>query len=222
MPSEFDRYAETYDDVLSEAVGNACDIDRFAGYKVDEVAHRLRNVSVRRILDFGCGTGRSLSFLASAFPAAEVFGYDPSEQCASLARSRCTRAHVSTCLADIRASEFDCVFAANVFHHIPIHQRPDAVAQCAQALRPGGSLFIFEHNPYNPVTRWIFDRCPFDSNASMLARKETIALGRMAGLQLARKAYTLFFPFRGKTWSALQRLLCAVPLGAQYYVQFSK
>ena len=57
MPVEFDPYAETYDRLLADSLGTG-DIDRFAAYKVDEIAYRLR----RRVLDFGCGIGRSLPF----------------------------------------------------------------------------------------------------------------------------------------------------------------
>jgi hypothetical protein len=112
------------------------------------------------------------------------------------------------------------VFASNVFHHVAAAQRPAALVRCAKALRRGASLFVFEHNPYNPATRWIFERCPFDRDASMISRRQLIALGHAAGLSVARSRYTLFVPFRGAAWSALQRALGWLPLGAQHYVEF--
>jgi len=34
--------------------------------------------------------------------------------------------------------------------------------RCGDALAEGGSLFVFEHNPLNPLTRYVFERCVFD------------------------------------------------------------
>lgn len=223
MSSEFDRYAQTYSGVLAGALGRQFgDIDRFAAYKVEEVSHRLAGGDVRRVLDFGCGVGRSLRFLAQAFPEAERFGFDPSEDCIIQARGHDSGATLSAKWPEMQNKQFDCVFAANVFHHIPIAERGAEIRKCADALRAGGSLFIFEHNPYNPATRWVFERCIFDRGASMIPQREMTALGRRVGLHVLRRAYTLFVPFQGKTWSALQRPFGWLPLGAQYYVQFVK
>ena len=48
---------------------------------------------------------------------------------------------------------FDLVFVAGVFHHIPPEERQGAADAVAAHMAPGGSLVVFEHNPYNPVTR---------------------------------------------------------------------
>jgi len=50
-------------------------------------------------------------------------------------------------------------------------------------MRPGsGSLFVFERNPFNPVTRLVFERCPFDQAAEMLRLSATRSAGAEAGL----------------------------------------
>jgi SAM-dependent methyltransferase len=220
MPTEFDRYAETYDRVLAASLGSAGDIDRFAAYKVDEIAYRLRGTAVRRVLDFGCGVGRSLPFIASTFPSAELWGFDPSLDSAQAARKRESRAQVIADWNEIPIGAFDCVMAANVFHHVEADARESEMGRCAAALADTGSLFVFEHNPLNPLTRYVFERCPFDRDATMIRRKEIVRLGTLAGLRVRRAAFTLFLPFSGKFVASIQRGLAWLPLGAQYYVQF--
>lgn len=220
---EFDRHAAQYDAVLEASLPpTGVDVDRFAAYKIEEVAHVLRGRSIGRILDFGCGPGRSLQHLRHAFPSAALLGYDPSPECAGAATARVPDA-VATSDWDALAKErFDCIVAANVFHHVPRDERPATMARCAGVLRPGGSFFVFEHNPLNPLTRWVFNRCPFDCNAEMLSRSETLKLGRETGLQVVAARYTLFVPYAGKAWAKLQRALHWCPAGAQYYVLFTR
>jgi SAM-dependent methyltransferase len=220
MGAEFDPYADDYDKVLGAALGTAGETDRFAGYKIDEMAYRLDASSVRRVLDFGCGVGRSLPFLAGAFPRAEVWGFDPSERSARAAGERVPGAHVVADWSAVEPASFDCILAANVFHHVPPVARPDQLARCRSLLVPGGSLFVFEHNPYNPLTRRVFDRCPFDRDAQMIASRDMVRLGCAAGLRVGYRAYTLFLPFRGRIVASVHRALGWLPLGAQYYVQF--
>jgi SAM-dependent methyltransferase len=220
MSSEFDRFARSYDGVLASSLGVAAgDIDRFARYKVDIVARRLAGTAVARVLDFGCGVGRSLPFLAQAFPSARIHGFDPSPESVAEARMRVADAELTADWEQVPRDAFDCVFAAGVFHHVAVAERSQAMRRCAEAVRAGGSIFVFEHNPYNPVTRRIFDRCPFDRDASMIRRSELIDLGRAAGLRVAAAAYTLFVPFRGEPWTTVQRWMGWLPLGAQHYVQ---
>jgi SAM-dependent methyltransferase len=222
MGSEFDAYARNYDEVLKRAVEGFGDADRFAAYKVDEVCYRVRGAAVRRVLDYGCGVGRSLPLLADAFPRAEVWGYDPSAECAEAARRRVPKASIVTDEAEVPRRGFDVVLAANVFHHIPVAARAGALAQCRDALSDAGSLFVFEHNPYNPLTRRVFERCPFDADARMIPRREMIDAGRAGGMQVVRAPFTLFLPFRGRLVAGFHHVVGWLPLGAQYYVQFAR
>jgi SAM-dependent methyltransferase len=84
---EFDRYATRYGALLDDALlPTGVDSDRFAAYKIEEVAHVLAGRNIERILDFGCGPGRSMPHFRRAFPEAELFGFDPSPECAAAAR----------------------------------------------------------------------------------------------------------------------------------------
>ncbi|MEO8330937.1 MAG: class I SAM-dependent methyltransferase, partial [Gallionella sp.] len=117
---------------------------------------------------------------------------------------------------------FDAIIAANVFHHIPPEQRQQVLSQCRDILKAEGQMFLFEHNPYNPATRWIFERCPFDADAEMLDLKTAIVLAREAGFRSEQHGYTLFFPRPLALLRGLEPWLRHLPLGAQYYVQMAR
>ena len=36
-----------------------------------------------------------------------------------------------------------------------------------RVLKLGGRLYFFEHNPWNPFTRFLVRTCPFDKNAQL-------------------------------------------------------
>jgi len=217
---EFDEFATNYDEVLADAMppGMAENV-YFAEYKIKLVHQQLQGRAPRRILDFGCGPGRSIAYIRRYFPDAEVWGFDVSEDSVKQARSHCPDARFISDMAEITDQKFDLIVAANVFHHIPLGERRGALQDCGKVLSPTGSIYLFEHNPYNPVTRWIFERCAFDVDAVMLPRRETMALARAAALKVARSGYTLFFPAQLAWLRFLEPFMSAIPVGAQYYVR---
>ena len=79
-------------------------------------------------------------------------------------------------------------------------------------------LAIYEHNPINPLTRLAVSRCEFDEGVELLGRSETEAMLRAAGLVPAESRYIVFFPWRGRAFRAIERVLARLPLGAQYVV----
>jgi cyclopropane fatty-acyl-phospholipid synthase-like methyltransferase len=219
---EFDRYARQYDHVLGESIPASLNEDGyFAEYKIALMSARLGSVRPERILDFGCGAGRSLPYLELFFPDAELFGYDLSPASLEIAAKHTPRATLFSDWGKIADMRFDAIVAANVFHHIPVAQRREALTQCRIVLADGGQMFLFEHNPFNPMTRWIFDRCPFDSDAEMLRMKSALELIREAGFNSEQHGYTLFFPRQLAYLRNIEPWLKRIPLGAQYYVQMA-
>lgn len=220
---DFDEYSGNYDQLLHESTKlYAEDSEYFARYKVALVRGKV-SAPVRKILEYGCGTGRNIDFLRKAFPSAQVVGSDVSA--ASLEVARNANPGVQFLLEGESLQpdgEFDLIFVASVFHHIPPPERPRVMASLAQRLSRTGSIEIFEHNPFNPVTRRIVDRCPFDADAILLKPAELRSLFRGAGLSLAGQVFCLFIPPRFSWLLPLENLLRWLPLGGQYWVRATR
>ncbi|MDO8652457.1 MAG: class I SAM-dependent methyltransferase [Undibacterium sp.] len=216
--NEFDRFAGKYDAALVGAMPPAAVEDAyFAEYKVAYMAQALPRAP-RRILDFGCGTGRSLPWLKKYFPEAQLWGYDLSKVSLQAAHDACPDATLVSQWDDLIDVRFDAVLAANVFHHIPPLEQLHALSQCCRVLEDFGEMFLFEHNPSNPATRWVFERCPFDVDAKMIGASAALAMGRQSGFRRVSLEYTLFFPRPLAFFRPLERWMRKIPLGAQYCV----
>src|SRR5947209_1295588 len=107
----------------------------------------------RHVLDVGCGAGNYTLKLLEFLPNLDVSLIDLSQPMLDRAKERISRAtagRITTIRGDIREVElpdghFDILLAAAVLHHL----RTDAewhtvVAAFYRALRPGGSLWIFD------------------------------------------------------------------------------
>ena len=81
-----------------------------------------------------------------------------------------------------------------------------------------GKAFVFEHNPYNPVTRRIVNNCPYDADAVLLKPAELRGLFDSAGMKVHSKEYCLFIPPRFAALAGLEKYLGWLPLGGQYWV----
>lgn len=220
MTAEFDQYAADYDRLLEEALPASKRDRYFAEYKVKLLKDRSRQRSVQSVLDFGCGTGRSIPFLTELFPQSRVFGFDPSEECLSKARCNVGAEFVSD-INRLAPKSFDLILAANVFHHVPVEDRLATLETCKSLLATGGRVALFEHNPFNPVTRLVFERCVFDRGAQMIRMREAKDLAQRAGLAVSFSAYTLFFPPVLRWLRFVEPALSKLPLGAQYYVEMA-
>jgi len=220
---EFDEFAKDYDEILVNSMPpGMAESAYFAEYKIKLIRRQFAGELPIRILDFGCGAGRSLDYIGEFFPGAEIWGFDVSEDSLKEAAVRKPTAKLISDMAEVAGHEFDLIIAANVFHHIPQADRADAVQRCARVLKLSGAMYIFEHNPLNPVTRWIFERCPFDVDAIMLPRREVTALAQRAQLAVAGYGYTLFFPAQLAFLRIVEKFLSWLPLGAQYYVRLQR
>jgi SAM-dependent methyltransferase len=220
MSNEFDQFADSYDKTLKGSFPLGLDEDQyFAQYKIDFLSRATKGREIRNVLDFGCGAGRSLAYLAAAFPRAAVSGYDPSLESVRLAVERLPTATVMSDWETVKRDRYDLVLGANVFHHVPQDEICDWLERCGQVLSADGRIFIFEHNPLNPLTRYVFERCPFDTHASMIPRRVLIDLAGKAGLKVASTSFTLFFPKPLKFLRPIERWLGWLPLGAQYCVE---
>lgn len=221
---DFDEYANEYDNILKRQLRFFSDDDKyFARYKV-RLVHNYLGTRPKRILEYGCGTGRNLPFFQEKFPSAEIFGADISAQSIAIAREQNPFAKCF-CLGDefIRDSgDFDLIFVAGVFHHIAPNERVGVLSQVNSLLSQNGSLFVFEHNPYNPVTQKLVRECPFDADASLLSMPRMSKLLESTGFVGVLKQYTLFVPPSFPALAKLERYLGWLPLGGQYFIQAKK
>jgi SAM-dependent methyltransferase len=219
---EFDRFAGKYDAALLGAMPQGAAEDAyFAEYKVAHMAQAVPSTP-RRILDFGCGTGRSLPWLKKYFPSASLWGFDLSSVSLQAAHIACPDATLVSEWAELANLRFDAVLAANVFHHIPESEHLEALIRCFNILDDVGEMFLFEHNPRNPLTRWVFERCPFDVDAKMIEAEKAVALARECGFGCVELGYTLFFPRQLAFLRPLESWMHKIPLGAQYYVRMGR
>jgi len=224
MPkNEFDQFAEKYDEILAGSMPDGMSENPyFAEYKIKLIADLLDGPGPAKILDFGCGAGRGLPYVERYFPGSEIWGFDVSEGSLDVARSRVPEAVLVSDMNELKDERFDLIVAANVFHHIPPDERVRALSDCRNVLAGNGKMFIFEHNPYNPATRWVFERCPFDVDAEMLSLDTARKLSEDADFKLSDSGYTLFFPAPLAFLRRFEPILKPIPLGAQYYVQLEK
>jgi SAM-dependent methyltransferase len=194
--------------------------------RIESLESRLPvDFAVRRILDFGCGIGTATAYLAEGFPRAEVIGVDTSENALDYAREHYGSERVRfRSLAELpQEGDFDLCYVNGVFHHIEPDSRAGAVQNIHRALRSGGRLALFENNPWNPGTRMVMSRIPFDRDAITLNPPEAKRLLRAGGFTQPSLGWSLFyFPrplgFLRFTEGALSHL----PLGAQYCVMAAK
>jgi SAM-dependent methyltransferase len=173
-----------------------------------------------RVLDFGCGTGEIAAGLAADPEIVQVVGADESLGMIREARKRHRKISANirwVCLrkADLDLRKFDWIIAVNTFHHIPPSRRASTARRLFAALAPGGLLTILEHNPRNPLTRWIVSRCPFDRGVQLLPVKEAKDLLRL-GKGPVQVLYSGFCPPQFFGAEFIERLFSGLPWGAQY------
>jgi SAM-dependent methyltransferase len=223
----FDRYADEYDSTLNAGLKVTGEDKRyFLEGRVRRTAEHLRRLSfsAASVLDYGCGTGESAALLGQMLSSTRVVGVDTSFGSLEVARKAHASPRVQFSAADDLPSldPFDLVYVNGVFHHVPPAERSQVMQSIATSLRVGGILAFWENNPYNPGTRWVMSRLPFDADAVMLSPSEARRLARHAQLQVLLTEYCFFFPRLLERLRGLEPSLRRVPLGGQYLMVASK
>jgi SAM-dependent methyltransferase len=222
MP-EFDRFARSYDDDLNAGLSvTGEDKHFFARARLQWLCRRLRSakIHISTIMDFGCGLGDTTPLLRDAFDGARVFGVDVSTELLDVARAEQANTGVTFMTPDAWPSNLavDLVYSSGVFHHIHPEQRPDCLAFISRSLRHGGVFALWENNPWNPGTRFVMSRIPFDRDAVMLSAREAVRLLSGAGLTPMTIDHAFIFPRALKALRPLEASLARWPLGGQYQV----
>jgi ubiquinone/menaquinone biosynthesis C-methylase UbiE len=223
--AEFDRYAQDYLSTHARNIKLSGEApDYFARYKIEEVRRvwsRSKLPEPSAILDFGAGVGNSLPHLQHFFPAAKITALDVSAASLALAQQRFPGSASFVCgqgeVLATSAQRFDLIFSSCVFHHIDAAQHVRTLGQLKELLAPDGRAIVFEHNPVNPVTRYIVATCKFDEDAVLIPAGVFRARQQAAGFARVEVNYTGFFPGALSALRPAERFLTKLPIGAQYY-----
>lgn len=221
--AEFDAVAADYEAQHAASIrlsGESTEF--FAEYKVKDVRELLTELSEEpaSILDFGAGIGNSAAAWSRLFPAARIICADISLKSLEMCRQRHggkveTLAIVGSSLA-LNDRAVDTAFAACVFHHIEADQHVEMLRELRRVLRHRGSLFLFEHNPWNVLTRRAVANCPFDEFAVLIPAPEMKRRLEQAGFKDIVTRYRIFLPGALARLRWIERFLTWLPIGAQY------
>lgn len=221
--SQFDDYSCSYDEELGKGLSLTGESRAYyAGGRIGWVAGKLKThgISVTHALDFGCGVGDSCPLLQEKLNAAKVVGLDVSTR--SLEEAR--KGHESETIRFHRIDEFsprgdfDLVYCNGVFHHIAPGERAETVDYIYRLLRPGGIFALWENNPWNPGTRLIMKRVPFDRDAVMLWPAETRRLLKQINFSIIDTSYLFVFPRVLRMFRFIEPYISMFPFGGQYLV----
>jgi S-adenosylmethionine-diacylgycerolhomoserine-N-methlytransferase len=155
----------------------------------DETINRLRPARGSNTLEIGCGTGRNLIKLAQAYPQAQLFGLDVSQEMLTTAGVSAARAGFASriVLAQADATAFDSqkLFGCANFERVMVSYALSMIPRWREALSraldvvvPGGSLHIVDFgdcaglpHPFKAgLRRWLaaFDVTPRDDFCAAL------------------------------------------------------
>jgi ubiquinone/menaquinone biosynthesis C-methylase UbiE len=154
-----------------------------------------------RIADVGCGSGYFTFRLARAVgPKGKVFALDVSSDVLKPLRERVERERLGSvevlqsepAKTGLRPVSLDAALVCLVLHEASPGDRSPLIRDVAQALKPGGFLFIIDHRKSHEVK--------FDPYEKLIPREDLVKLGTDAGLVLDAEfhylKYQVFLRFR--------------------------
>jgi len=217
---EFDRYAEHYEAMHQRSIAfSGCEPEYFAEYKIAFAALVARNPST--IVDFGAGIGNSIPHFRRYFPQARLICADNSAESLALAAQRFPGPERMVTVDEtlpLEESSSGLTFAACVFHHIEPNAQGHWLRELLRVTSRDGVLVLFEHNPYNPLTRKAVAGCEFDRDAILIRARTMVKALSEAGWRDIRLRYHVFFPQTLAPLRLLEPALGWLPLGGQYSV----
>ena len=228
--AEFDKFAEEYAQMHKRSIQASGEgPEFFAEYKIKDIAVECEHISSNdtiRILDFGAGIGGSIPYVKKYFSNVNLTCLDVSQRSLEIAKERYPDSakfvHFDGQNIPLPTGYFDTVYAMCVFHHIDHGEHISLLKELYRVLRTGGSLFVFEHNPYNPLTVRVVNSCEFDENARLISGVKMKKCFAKAGFIQPTVKYRVFFPHSLKTLRPFEKFLTWVPFGGQYFVKGKK
>jgi trans-aconitate methyltransferase len=133
----------------------------------------------RTIIDFGAGDGELCRILASRFPKARIFCYEPApslrEDAVALLRD-IPQVVIAAAVDALPQGAGDLVFCMEVFEHLPDQQTADALKAIHRLLSPEGTALVgvpvevFAPAMLKGMFRMTRRRGDFDANVSNIVR----------------------------------------------------
>ena len=167
----------------------------------------------RRIVDLGCGFGKSTWPLKRAHPQAQVIGIDLAAPCLRLAAERASKQglairfrQASACRSGLEAGGAGLVTATMLIHELPVEELAATFSEAARLLSPGGLLRILDFQFTGDALRDLAMREHGARNNEpfmppMMAA-DTVAMARAAGFEEVR--WTAFDERGGGSLPALE------------------
>jgi len=113
-----------------------------------DLVAQMGDLSGKRILDVGCGTGTMAILIKQMYPTANITGLDGDPQILEIARSKAKKLGFEILFEPGLSFElpypeasFDIVLTTFMLHHLSRADKQKTAAEMYRVLRPGGQLF---------------------------------------------------------------------------------
>ena len=228
----FEQIYRNYSYIHKRSLLGLSDMDfkYFIRYKLDIVKKNISG-NPKSFLDFGCGIGESSLYISKIFPNTKITGIDTSafaiEACKKLNIKNSNFYNIDITTEEVLDEKYDVILLICVLHHIPQKSIAKVLKKLLNCLNKNGKIFIFEHNPYNPISLLIFIKSEIDKGCFMVSPRQLKLIIKNLNEQNIKAyptRYTLFLPrfnFLKKIFF-LEKYLEKVPIGSQYYTIIEK
>ena len=173
MSAEFDQFSQNYDELVNQALKPTyLEASYLSAYKLRKISQVLPDFQKKEInfLDFGCGQGNFCKNYYQFFPKGNYFGVDISEKMIGQANEKLGNLGTFYEFNSLKwkQNNYDIIFSSCVFHHISPLDHLNTLSELQKLLAKNGKIVLWEHNPFNPITRKLVKDCALDENAILI------------------------------------------------------
>ncbi len=220
MKSEFDKFADDYAGAVNRSIDfSGMSVEHFVKGKAAHLHEFFQKENIGRsdqVLDIGCGVGQYERLLATRYT---ITGIDTSSSSILEAQTHTSGATFLTYDGSdlpFESNSFRCAFTVCVVHHVPLSSRSRFINEVHRVLQPGGVFLVYEHNPWNPMTRWAVERCVFDKDAILVSRGYAVSWLQANRFSEVQSEFLFSLPPVSERMLQLDKIFRRLPSGAQY------